>query len=67
MPLLYRAKKQMEMLLGQYHLKSVSRRREGIWIEGNPVRRMYLFVLFMDRLKDEYYDENLLGKLQATV
>lgn len=66
MPLLYRAKKQMEMLLEQYHLKSVSRRREGIWIEGNPVRRMYLFALCMDRLKDECHDESLLEKIHET-
>ena len=54
------------MLLEQYHLKSVSRRSEGIWIEGNPVRRMYLFALCMDRLKDECHDENLLEKIHET-
>lgn len=66
MPLLYRAKKQMEILLEQYHLKSVSRRKEGIWIEGNPVRRMYLFALCMDRLKEEYHDDSLLERMHET-
>lgn len=66
MPLFYRAKKQMEILLEQYHLQTVNGRREGLRIYGNPVRRMYLFALCMDRLKDECHDPFLKQLLEET-